>query len=134
MHTALLLEMAADGLGDRLALGSRVGGLSYAEELRSARAAAAWIAREPAETVAYVGLNSEAFPLALYAASLAGKPFAPLNYRLPDADLRKILARTAPSLAIVDDDALARVADVPGVVIVPRSAFLARTKVPVSED
>jgi hypothetical protein len=35
---------------------------------------------------------------------MLARPFAPLNYRLPDADLSKLLARTAPSVAIVDDD------------------------------
>src|SRR5262245_47154444 len=109
MHTALLLEMAAEGLGERLAVGSLAGGTSFAALLAQARAASAWIARHPIKTVAYVGLNSAAFPVALFASALAGRPFAPLNYRLPDADLRKILARTAPSLAIVDDDLKARV-------------------------
>src|SRR5262249_9582010 len=74
-------------------------------------------------TVAFIGLNGEVFPLALFASAYAQKPFAPLNYRLPDDDLRRILERTAPSIAIVDDDMAARVAGVPGVTIVPRTAF-----------
>jgi len=43
MHTALLLEMAADGLQDRIALGSRDGGVSFAELGTRARAGAAWL-------------------------------------------------------------------------------------------
>jgi len=54
---------------------------------------------------------------------LLGRPFAPLNYRLPDDDLRRLLARTAPSVAIVDDDMLSRLGQPPGVTIVTRSAF-----------
>ena len=124
MHTALLLEMAGEGIGERVAVGSRAGGVTFAQLLAGARAAAAWLQDRPAaDTVAYVGLNSAAFPLALYAAALAGKPFAPLNYRLPDADLRRILARTAPGIAIVDDDIVARAAGIDGVQVVSRTQF-----------
>jgi fatty-acyl-CoA synthase len=128
MHTALLLEMAADGLGERIAVGSLANGASFASLLAQARAASAWISRQPVKTVAYVGLNSAAFPVALFASALAGRPFAPLNYRLPDADLRKILARTAPSLAIVDDDLKPRVTGVDGVTVATRSELLAAAK------
>ena len=128
MHTALLLEMAAEGLADRVALGSAAGGVTFGQLLRGAQRAAATIRASGAETVAYVGLNSAAFPLALFGAALAGRPFAPLNYRLPDDQLAKIVARTAPSLAIVDDDIAPRFAGgVDGVRVVTRSAFLAAT-------
>ena len=39
-----------------------------------------------------VDLNSEAVPLTLYGAALAGKPFVPMNYRLTDEQLRGHLA------------------------------------------
>ena len=128
MQTSLLLEMAADGLDDRIAIGSRKSGLTYAGLLARARTAAVWLAQDQAATVAYAGLNSEAFPLALYASGIAGMPFVPLNYRLPDTDLRRILARTAPGIAIVDDDIVPRVAGVEGITIVPRSEFLDRAR------
>jgi fatty-acyl-CoA synthase len=125
MHSALLLEMAAEGLGTRTALGSASGGVTFSALLARARHCGSLISRTDATTVVYVGLNSEAFPIALFAAGFAGRPFAPLNYRLPDSDLRRVLGRTAPSLAIVDDDLVARVAGVEGVTVVARSVFLA---------
>ena len=126
MHTAMLLEMAAEGLADRVALGPDPGGVTFGQLLQGAQRAAATIRASGAETVAYVGLNSAAFPLALFGAALAGRPFAPLNYRLPDEQLAKIVARTAPSLAIVDDDIAPRfAAGIDGVRFVTRSAFLA---------
>jgi fatty-acyl-CoA synthase len=125
MHSALLLEMAGEGLGSRKALGSLTDGVGFASLLERARRAGANIADSGAGTVVFVGLNSEAFPLALFAAGFACRPFAPLNYRLPDADLRRILARTAPSLAIVDDDLVSRVSGVSGVMVMTRSTFLA---------
>ena len=123
MHTALLLEMAAEAFPERTALGSRDGGISFGELAARARAGAAWIAAQGDGSVVFIGLNGPALPTAVFAAGALGRPFAPLNYRLPDDDLRRLLARTAPSIAIVDDDMLARVQDVPGVVLVSRSAF-----------
>jgi len=128
MHIALVLEMASEGLAERIALGSGQGGLTFAELLARSRSAGAELARRDVGTVAYVGLNSEAFPIALFASACAGRPFAPLNYRLPDADLRRILARTAPALAIVDDDLIGRVQGIEGVALMTRSAFLAAAR------
>jgi acyl-CoA synthetase (AMP-forming)/AMP-acid ligase II len=123
MHTALLLDMAADAAPDRLALGGLADGLTFEETRRRARAGAAWLAGQGGETVAFLGLNGWAMPVAVFASGLLGKPFAPLNYRLPNADLNKLLARTAPSVAVVDDDMVDRLTAHPGVTVVSRSAF-----------
>jgi len=123
MHTALLLEMASDAAPERIILGELKNGVSFAELSGRARAAAAWLSRQEAETVVYLGLNSPFLPVAVFASGLVAKPFAPINYRLPDADLRKLMARTAPSVAVVDDDMMARVDGVPGVTLVPVSEF-----------
>jgi acyl-CoA synthetase (AMP-forming)/AMP-acid ligase II len=133
MHTPLLLDMAADAAADRLALGRRADGLTYEETRTRARRGAAVLAGKGGETVAFVGLNGPALPIAIFASGLIGKPFAPLNYRLPDADLRKLVARTAPSVAIVDDDMLGRVGQTPGVTVVPRSAFETACADPANE-
>ncbi len=123
MHTALLLDMAADAAPDRVALGRRADGLTFAEVRRRARHGAAWIEALGGVNVAFLGLNGPSLPIALFAAGMLARPFAPLNYRLPDADLKKLLARTAPSVAIVDDDMVARIGSVEGVTVVSRTAF-----------
>ena len=123
MHTALLLEMAAEALADRTAMGPAAAPVSYGELWARARAAAARLAGRSDANLVHIGLNSPAVPLAIFASGLLGRPFAPLNYRLPGADLRRLLARTAPATAIVDDDMAARVIGVPGVEILPRSQF-----------
>ncbi|MFL5296400.1 MAG: class I adenylate-forming enzyme family protein [Phenylobacterium sp.] len=123
MHTALLLEMAADAFPERLALGERAAGVSFAELQARARAGASWLAAQGEGSIVFLGLNGLALPIAVFAAGLLGRPFAPLNYRAPDDDLRRLLARTAPSVAIVDDDMMPRVAGVEGVRLVTRSAF-----------
>ena len=123
MHTALLLEMAAEALADRPAMGAAAAPVTYAELWARARAAAAELGLRADDNVVHIGLNSPAVPVAIFAAGLLGRPFAPLNYRLPDEDLRRLLARTAPATAVVDDDMVVRVAGVPGVEVLPRSRF-----------
>ena len=53
-------------------------------------------AEGPGERVALVDLNSEAVPIALFGASLAGKPFVPINYRLTDEQLQDLVAPHRP--------------------------------------
>lgn len=123
MHTALLLEMASDAAPDRIILGELKGGMSLAEAQARAKAAAAWFGQQAGENVVYLGLNSPFLPVAVFASGLIGKPFAPLNYRLSDEDLRRLIARTAPSVAVVDDDMLPRVEGVAGVQLLASSEF-----------
>jgi fatty-acyl-CoA synthase len=125
MHTALLLEMASDAAPERIILGEMEAGISYAELAARARGGAAWLSAQPGETVVYLGLNSPHLPVAVFAAGLAGKPFAPINYRLSDDELRRLVARTAPSVAIVDEDMLPRVQGVDGVQLIGSGAFQA---------
>jgi acyl-CoA synthetase (AMP-forming)/AMP-acid ligase II len=123
MQTSLLLEMASDAAPDRVILGELSQGVSMAELGARARGAAAWLGKQEGETLAYLGLNSPWLPVAVFAGGLAGKPFAPINYRLTDDELRKLVARTAPSVAVVDDDMLPRVQGVPGVTLISSSEF-----------
>jgi acyl-CoA synthetase (AMP-forming)/AMP-acid ligase II len=134
MHTALLLEMAAEALGDRPAVGSVDGGLTYTELAARARGGAVWLNELDAFTVVWLGLNGPTLPVALFASAEIARPFAPLNYRLADVDLRRLLARTAPSVAIVDDDMLPRVQGVEGVILVPRTEFEAACVDPRNRD
>jgi acyl-CoA synthetase (AMP-forming)/AMP-acid ligase II len=123
MHTALLLDMAADALGERIAFGGQADGVSFAELGARARGAAGWLSQRAGETIAFVGVNGPAMPIALFASGLMERPFTPMNYRLSDAELARLIARTAPSIAIIDDDMMARVPDIDGVVKVSTSAF-----------
>lgn len=134
MQTQLLLEMAADAIGERDGYVATEGAFSYAEALKRARGGAAMLNSLEASTLVFLGANGSAFPLALFAAGLAGMPFAPLNYRLPDADLRDLLARTAPCVAIVDAEMLPRVAGVDGAILVSRDDFDAACENPALQN
>ncbi|MET0986552.1 MAG: AMP-binding protein [Steroidobacteraceae bacterium] len=123
MNTLLMLEMASGAAPERMILGPRDAHISFAEMSARVAGGAARLSQYPANTVVFLGLNGPTLPIALFASGLIGAPFAPVNYRLPDADLRRLLARTAPAVAIVDDDMLGRVEGVEGVQLLPRSQF-----------
>jgi fatty-acyl-CoA synthase len=126
LQTALLLDLTADVMGDRKALGTLDSGLDFAAMRGNARAAAGWLADSGAQNAVFVGLNGNALPVLMFASGMAGLSFVPVNYRLPDAELRKLVARTAPSLIVVDDDMAARIEGIDGATLVRRSDFEAR--------
>lgn len=125
MQLHLLLEMAADADPDRVIIGARADGTTLGGLFEASRRGAAWIATRPGRTVTFAGLNSPSFAAALFAASMAGRPFTPLNYRLPDTDLRTLLARSAPTTAICDPDMVDRLSGVDGVELISSDVFAA---------
>src|SRR5688572_3652625 len=109
MNTGMLIEMAADGLGDRMALGSGKDGLTYAGLLDQARRVATVVAGSGAERLVFVAQNSARLPALLFGSGLTGVPFVPVNYRLADEQLCSTLARTSPAVAVVDDGSVGRI-------------------------
>ena len=134
MNTGLLLEMAADGMGERVAVGPRKDGLTYRGLLGQARRVAAVVAESGAERLVSVGPNSVSLPALLFGSGLAGVPFVPVNYRLADDQLRAILSRTAPAVAVVDDGAVGRVADVDGLTVLSPAALQARVEAAIPAE
>jgi fatty-acyl-CoA synthase len=110
MRIPLLLELAAEALPHRIAIDSANGSLTYAALQSAARNVASMLRGHSIDNVAFLGMNSPMFPIALFASAIAGLPFSPLNYRLPDDNLRQLLARLAPAAVIVDDAMAKRVA------------------------
>ena len=123
MRTPLLLDIAADACSDRLAVGGREGGLDFTAYRARASRVAAWLADKGKANTAFLGMNGDALPVLLFASGMAGTPFVPLNYRLADGDLNKLVARTAPAVLIADDDMLPRIAPVEGLDLIARSDF-----------
>jgi acyl-CoA synthetase (AMP-forming)/AMP-acid ligase II len=120
----MLLEMAADGSDGRIAVGSRDTGISAAELLVRARRVARVFTEREARRVGFVGLNSDAVPLALFGAAIAGLPFAPVSYRLTDAQLTATLERVAPAVVVIDDDMTGRVDAAEGIDVLTRAQVL----------
>jgi acyl-CoA synthetase (AMP-forming)/AMP-acid ligase II len=124
MNLAMLLEMAAEGAPDRVVVGSKRGGLTAAELLGAARRAASVFLSGDIQHVGMVDLNSEAVPVALFGAAMAGLPFVPVNYRLTDDQLPGIVRRLAPGLVIAGPGIVDRVPPIEGIEMMTRDQFL----------
>ena len=124
MNIMMLLEMAASGLGDRVAIGSLADGLTYQQLFDRSGSAAAHFKADDAEHVVLCDESSAAVPIALFGSAWAGLPYVPLNYRLPDDDLRALAERTDPAVAIADHSGVERLTPVAGISTVERHSFL----------
>jgi acyl-CoA synthetase (AMP-forming)/AMP-acid ligase II len=102
VNLALILDMVADGMPDRVLLGDRATGLTGGQLRERAQAGAALIAERGADRLVYLGPNGPAFPVALFAATLAGVPFLPLNYRLGREQLDEVMSRQTAPLVVTD--------------------------------
>ncbi|MEW1825961.1 long-chain fatty acid--CoA ligase [Streptomyces sp. NPDC088196] len=105
MNITMILEMVASG-GDRPVVTANGRSLTASDVLTRARAAAHRFRGHPA--VLYLSPSHLAYPVALFGAALAGIPFIPLNYRLGDHQLARLLARHPGALVLrpADLDAL----------------------------
>ncbi len=108
MNLMMLLEMATQVAGDRVAFGRQDDGLSYQGLFDRAGGAARGLQEAEAGTLAFVGLASDAFPTAVFASSWAGIPLAPLNFRLSDEQLAPLLARLDRPLVVADAEFVER--------------------------
>ncbi|MGM7671124.1 class I adenylate-forming enzyme family protein [Microbacterium sp. A93] len=109
MSISVLLSTVAEIVPDRVAAVDASGPLTYADVQRDARRLGARATAEGADCIAYVGTNSAVVPLLLFAAAEAGVPFAPLNYRLADDQLRRQTERLGRALIVTDGPGAARI-------------------------
>jgi len=122
----MLLEMAASGFGERVAVQNGSDRLSYAELFAAAGAARALIEETGAQHVGILDVNSLAVPVGLFAAAWSGRPFVPLNYRLTADEVDALVARIAPTYLVAEPERVAQLAKHPDVRVVSRDDFLAR--------
>src|SRR4051812_25174174 len=103
MNLSVLLDMAADGYGDRLVLGRRESGFS-AEDLRRLSIGGAALLRERgAKALVYLDVNGPCYPAALFAAARAGVPLVPLNYRLSMEQLEALMLNHISAAVIAEE-------------------------------
>jgi acyl-CoA synthetase (AMP-forming)/AMP-acid ligase II len=128
MNISLILQMAADTEPERIGLVCEGRRWSYAALLRAAKGAALNISRSTCSHVALLDESSEAAAIALFGAAIAGVPYVPLNYRLPNADLAALLGRIAPAYIIGDADRIRQLSPEGGRVVRTRAAFVAEAE------
>jgi acyl-CoA synthetase (AMP-forming)/AMP-acid ligase II len=125
MNLLLLLDMAASGRGDAVAVVAGDEQLTVDELLRAAWAGAEVV--QGATALAFVGTNGLAFPIGVFAAAAAGVPFVPLNYRLSDEQLHELLVPLGETVVIADG-ATALALTARGHRVIQTDAFVAQAR------
>jgi acyl-CoA synthetase (AMP-forming)/AMP-acid ligase II len=134
MNISLLLEMAAEAGGDRIALVCDGKRWTYGDLLAAAQGGCELIQESGADYVALLDESSEAAVIGLFGAALAGVPYCPLNYRLADEDLAALLGRIAPALVVGDEERVARIAGDQGHTVLSREEFALKAQETVLAD
>jgi acyl-CoA synthetase (AMP-forming)/AMP-acid ligase II len=115
MNIAMVLDLVADALGDRVALTEGGTQLTYRELRRLSQAAAAGLTSDGSGTLAYADVSSAAVPAALFGAAWAGASYAPLNFRLPADFLRAQVARLYRPTVVASGALVPQLTDPPAI-------------------
>ena len=126
MNISLLLQMAAEAGFDRVGLVCDGRQWTYPEIYDAACRSASIFKACNCSYVALLDESSEAAPIALFGAAIAGIPYVPLNYRLADEDLAGLLTRIAPALIIGDEDRASRLDSSSGHTCLAKDSFVAQ--------
>ncbi|WP_262058849.1 class I adenylate-forming enzyme family protein [Streptomyces sp. STR69] len=115
MNVSMILDMAAEGFGDRIVIGRAPDGLTPVRLRELAVGGARVIRAAGADALVYLATNGPAFAVAQFAAAHAGVPLVPVNYRLGDQQLDALLANHPHALVIAapDQEAAPRRAGLP---------------------
>lgn len=103
MHLTTLLDMAVEAFGDRVVMGRRNGGLCPREVREQARGGAQELRSAGATALLYLGENGPSLAVALFAASYAGVPLVPVNYRLGRSQMLGVLERHPAAIAVAEE-------------------------------
>jgi acyl-CoA synthetase (AMP-forming)/AMP-acid ligase II len=139
VNITMLLEMAADGFGDRIAVGpaTDVDGqaLTYTALRTAAMAGARELTRHGGRaTLAYLGTCGPAVPVAVFAAAYAGATYAPLNHRLPAQALTSLVTRVLPAVAIARPEDTPIAAEAGALSVLPVEDWLAACQSPGADE
>ncbi|MBW2712724.1 MAG: acyl--CoA ligase [Deltaproteobacteria bacterium] len=128
MNIMMLLEMAAQGLGDRVAFVNGDQRLTYQDLYNAAGAAAEEIKASGCDYAAVLDVSSLAVPIGLFGASWAGVPYVPLNYRLTGDELDALLERIYPAYLVTEADRVGKLTHHSDVKLTTREDFLAKAR------
>jgi acyl-CoA synthetase (AMP-forming)/AMP-acid ligase II len=128
MNIVTLLDIVASVDPDRVAVGDARTGVTLAELRELASGAAVALGERPGRPVLYAGTATAAFPVALFGAAVAGRPFAPISYRLAPAPLNALVADQAPTDLIAEVRTAQVLEDRDGVAVSDPEDFLVRAR------
>ena len=133
MNLMMLLEMASQGMGDRIAMVNGEDRLTYAELFEAAGRIAARLRDSDVEHLAVLDVSSLALPIGVFAAAWAGKPFVPLNYRLTGTELGDLVGQIAPSQLVTDPDRVESLRDLERIEVIGRDECLQVARDPANQ-
>lgn len=111
MNLTWMLEASARGCGDKPALVSDLGSMTYAELLAASKRAAA-VLRErgvrPGDRVGVMTYNTPAFAVAAFGIWRAGAALVPVNHKLTAPELAYLAGHAKLRVAVVADDLAGR--------------------------
>ena len=134
MNLFMLLEMVAQADPDRVAVSNGTQRVTYAELVGQAQRYAAALEDREVGAACYLGINSPDAVALMFGASLAGVPYAPLNYRWTNEQLDEAVARITPAVVLTDEANRARVPQLPGVSLLEVSSRLPTSTVVPDEE
>ena len=129
MNLMMLLEMAAAGMGERVAVQCARRALDARRAVRGRRPPGRGGSALPASSASRCSTSrARRVPLALFASAWAGKPFVPINYRLTGAEVDALIERVTPVLLVTDRERAKSLAGSKGVTLVVRDDLLAEAR------
>ena len=128
MNLMMLLEMAAQGMGEREAVVCDGDRFTSAQLYEAAGRLSRRVRASGAAHLSVLDVSSPAVPLGLFSAAWAGIPFVPLNYRLTGPELDALIERVKPVLLIAGDDRADALRGRDGVQVISRSELLAEVR------
>lgn len=124
MNIAMILQMAAEALGERPAISVGRQQLTYRQLYCAACNAAQQFREVQCDSVALLDEGGLVAPVALFGAAIAGKPYVPLNYRLSESEIEALLTRVAPVFLLAGETRAQRLGKVPGVISQSCQSFI----------
>ena len=102
MNIYLILQIAAEAIGDREAVKLNNDSITYSELNYMSKSVASLVKNN--EKIGFLSENNLLMPAALFGAAIAGVEFVPLNYRLSEEQLNMQLKRISPAILFTDQD------------------------------
>ena len=128
MNLMMLLEMAAQGMGEREAVVCDGERFTSAQLYEAAGRISRRVRASGAAHLALLDVSSPAVPLSLFAAAWAGVPFVPLNYRLTNQEVDALIERVKPVLVVASEDRAPALRGREGVQVISRADLLAEAR------
>jgi len=124
MNIVTLLDIVASVDPDRVALGDATTGLTIGELRELAARAATVLADQPGRPLLFAGTATAAFPIALFGAAVAGRPFAPVSYRLAPGPFTSLIEDQLPTTLIAERRNLDELAPLDGLRVATPEAYV----------